>query len=66
MDIEMTSVREYSESMPVRLIVSDDNRLAICAKNQGGCDCTQVDLLDLLEWLKSSPDVNISITVKET
>jgi hypothetical protein len=46
-------VREYSEGYDVELGVEEDNgREVIIAVNEGGHNITQVDLLDLIAWLK--------------
>ena len=57
---QMSGVREYSEgdSVDLDLRQSDDKkdgdgRFVIIASNQGGHDCTQVDLLDLLVWIRT-------------
>ena len=35
-----------------------EERLVILAKNEGGCNCTEVDLIELLTWVKNNiPDV---------
>lgn len=52
--VEMSGVREYAEGYPVRLCAMDNARLAIEARNQGGYDCTHVDLCDLLKWLQDN------------
>ena len=67
-DIPMDGVREYAEGYPVQLqTLNADNvyshpeahgRLAILAVNEGGHNCTQVDLLDLLVWVtRNRPDL---------
>lgn len=49
--IKMEGVREYCEEFGVEL--NDVNgRPVIMAYNEGGYNSTQVDLLDLIEWLK--------------
>jgi hypothetical protein len=30
----------------------EDGRMIILAKNEGGYNCTKVDLLDVIEWVK--------------
>lgn len=66
-------IREYSEGMPVTMgeVVLDtygvkqfphmkigDRRLVVVAANEGGYNCTQVDLLDVLEWVGANrPDL---------
>lgn len=49
----MPKIREYIESYPVRIIEVED-RLAIEAWNEGGNSNTQVDLLDVLEWVREN------------
>ena len=50
---EMDGVREYAEDFPVELMMDADvNRLVIYARNEGGHNCTCVDLLDLLAWIQ--------------
>jgi len=52
----MKGVREYVESEPVRLVRRPYNgRLVIRAMNEGGNSYTDVDLLDLMEWLQWGP-----------
>lgn len=51
--IEMTGVREYGEGDPVLLIVPD-GRPMIRAFNEAGCCYTEVDLLDLIAWLRAN------------
>lgn len=48
----LDGVREYSEGFEVELSRADNGRLCIVAVNEGGHNCTQVDLLDLLECLR--------------
>jgi len=53
---EMSGVREHGERLPVELRYFEENgRLVIVASNEGGYGHTYIDLLDLLEWLKSGP-----------
>ncbi len=53
---DMADVREYSESFPVEFWRNDDTgRLTIIARNQGGFDCTNIDFLDLMDWLQRGP-----------
>ena len=49
--IKDTKIREYSEGMRVGFS-SYAGRTTIIAYNQGGHDCTQVDLQDLLKFIK--------------
>ena len=50
----LTGVREYAEGYPVELLWDEDiQRFIIYAKNQGGDDCVNIDLFDLIKWIKS-------------
>lgn len=50
----MKGVREYAEGLDVTLL---GGRI-IVARNQGGHDCTKVDVLDLIAWLrKNKPEL---------
>lgn len=49
----MTGVREYGECDPVELWINEGGRLVIRSYNECGNNCTDVDLADLLNWLKS-------------
>ncbi|MBC8320622.1 MAG: hypothetical protein H8E34_07860 [Bacteroidetes bacterium] len=44
---------EYCEGYPVE-IVSRGGRLVIEAMNQCGSDCTHVDLIELIKWIKNN------------
>ena len=49
-----TNIREYAENMPVTITSEDINgekRLVIKALNEGGCNCTLVDLKDVIKFL---------------
>ena len=49
------NVREYAEGFDVTLKADEETgRLCIVAMNEGGHNCTAVDLLDLLAWLKTN------------
>lgn len=51
---KMDGVREYAEGYPVELRRDDRNgRLVVRALNEGGYNLTDVDLLDLLQWVKA-------------
>lgn len=54
----MAGVREYAEGYPVelRVIPAGDGagRLALAARNEGGCNGTDVDLVDLIGWLRDN------------
>ena len=53
----MAGVREYSEQMEVEL-KRENERLVVTAFNEGGFKTTNVDLLDLLDWLSANrPDI---------
>lgn len=49
--IVMEGVREYCEEMEVRLL-KRNGRYVIEARNEGGYNSTEVDLLDLIQWLQ--------------
>lgn len=49
--IVMEGVREYCEEMEVRLL-KRNGRYVIKARNEGGHNSTEVDLLDLIQWLQ--------------
>lgn len=52
---DMAGVREYAEEYTVELWSDDDNgRLVVRAQNQGGHDCTHVDLVDLIKWVSEN------------
>lgn len=52
---DMVGVREYSENYTVELHRDDETgRLVIRAYNEGHNNITEVDLLDVLEWLKDN------------
>ena len=52
----MHGVREYNEEYDVSLKVGSysEGRLVICALNEATYNATEVDLLDLIEWLKEN------------
>lgn len=51
----LAGVREYAEGYPVTLAEDGpENRLCVCAENEGGYNGTSVDLLDLIAWLKAN------------
>jgi len=62
-----TCIREYAEGMAVE-IITRNGRVVIKAYNEAGFNCTEVDLLDVLEWaahkiieiLKETVEVTIS------
>jgi hypothetical protein len=47
---EMKGVRGGDTGFPVELVHEGD-RLAIRAVNEGGFACTDLDILDLIDWL---------------
>ncbi len=50
----MDGVREYSEKFPVELRIDDESRrLVIRAINEAGHNCVDIDLCDLLGWLRT-------------
>lgn len=51
---EMTGVREHVENRPVVLCRTESGRLAIRAYNEAGFNCTEVDLVEVLEWAASN------------
>jgi len=59
MGIEMAGVREYCECKRVELGMHEDSgRLVVRAWNEGGSNCTEVDVLELVAWLKQNrPDL---------
>jgi len=51
--ITMDGVREYCEEMPVEIVISEHTeRSVIRAYNEGGFNRVEIDLIDLLNWLK--------------
>lgn len=53
----MNNIREYCEEYPVDIEISDDveqhgGRWVITATNEGGHNSTQVDLVDVLNYVK--------------
>lgn len=57
-----TNIREYGEKTPVEIIYYR-NRMAIKAYNEGGCNCTAVDLLDVITWVKKNMPELLAIKV---
>jgi len=49
----LLSVREWCEGEPVELWLNRSGRLVLRAFNECGNNFTDVDVFDLLEWLKS-------------
>lgn len=55
--MQMDGVTEYSEDLPA-LLEQHNQRWVISALNEGGCNGTMVDVLQLVEWLrKNRPDL---------
>lgn len=51
--MSMEGVREYSEGMAVEFS-SRDGRPTVVAFNQAGYDATEIDLWDLIAWIKAN------------
>lgn len=52
-EITLDGVREYGERLPVKIAFYEDvGRFVLKAENQGGYDCVEINLLDLVAWLK--------------
>ena len=54
-----TSIREYSDEMEVEVDREENsNRWIVRAYNEGGYNRTEVDILDLVDWLrKNNPEL---------
>jgi hypothetical protein len=52
--ITMDGVREYAEEFPVELVTEKNGRIAVRAWNEGRFNCTSIDLLDLLKWVREN------------
>jgi hypothetical protein len=52
--VEMEGVREYIEVEPVKLVYNNAGHLVVQAINEGGYNSTEVDLLQLIQWLKTN------------
>lgn len=50
---DLVGVREYSEGDPVELWINTEGRVVVRAFNECLCNRTDVDLFDLLDWLRS-------------
>ena len=55
----MDGVTEYEEGMEVKLVYEKDRhtkkeRYMVLAMNEAGHCCTQVDLIQLLDWVKTN------------
>lgn len=52
----MDGLRELTEGYPVELWRDEKSgRLVVRAKNEGGCNITEIDLFDLINWLRAGP-----------
>lgn len=57
MAVIMGGVREYAEGFAVEL-ADESGRAVVVAKNEGGYNCTQVDVADLVAWFRAHrPDL---------
>ncbi|MFM7011996.1 MAG: hypothetical protein ACKO0Z_22145 [Betaproteobacteria bacterium] len=61
--IELDDVSEYCECYPVYIdtvkgndysLGENEERMVLCATNQGGFDGVAIDLLELVAWLKKN------------
>ena len=50
----MSGVTEYCEGDPVFLVQLETNRMAIKAFNEAGYNSTEVDLIELIRWIKTN------------
>jgi len=65
-EIIMEGVKEYDEEMDVRLSTRN-GRLTIDARNEGGHNGTDVDLVQVLEWVhKNMPELITALGNKGT
>lgn len=75
--LDIKEIREYGEEYPVKIryltkqdyIVKENpelnSRLVVVALNEGGCNSTMVDLVDLLTFVRTEiPDLWDSIRTK--
>jgi hypothetical protein len=51
----MEGVREHTERGPVELWLNEEGRVVIRSYNECGNNYTDVDLPDLVDWLRSGP-----------
>ena len=49
--VVLDGVAEYSEGHDVKLVHASNGRLVVQAFNEAGCNCTQIDLIQMIEWL---------------
>jgi hypothetical protein len=52
--VEMEGVDEYIDGSQVELTRNNLGHLVIEASNEGGYNCTQVNILQLIQWLKTN------------
>jgi hypothetical protein len=51
----LTDIKEYNEEMTVVIGMTDETkRPIILAFNEGGCNATAVDLIDVIQWVKAN------------
>lgn len=53
----LPGVREYTEGAPVELWFNEDGRVVIRAWNECHNNYTEVDLFDIVEWMKTAPEI---------
>ena len=52
-EVRETNIREYAEEEEV-IVTEHGDRLVVKSYNEGGYHCTEVDLLDVIEWVKEN------------
>lgn len=53
---ELPNVDEFGEGYPVKLVFGESSgRLAVQARNEGGNNTTEIDLMQLLAWARHGP-----------
>lgn len=62
----LTGVQEYSEGEAVELWLNDKGRIVVRAYNEGGCCATDVDLFDIILWLRDHQKIRVPKSVSET
>jgi len=60
-EVRETNIREYAEEEEV-IVTEHGDRLVVKSYNEGGYNCTEVDLLDIIDWVKA----NMPELLKET
>lgn len=55
----MVGVREHTENEPVELWLNGDGRTVIRSYNECGNNCTDIDLADLMDWLRSGTNEGV-------